>query len=90
MGQNQLNRLLMVLLECPRVRNPCISFAFEEFPFPISAPAPFFLPLSLWGNKKWFIMGGWVKRWNIYGTKSAQEAANGPGPGQKPLYLIPF
>ena len=54
--------------------------------------SPIFCP-SLWGNKKWFIMGGWVKRWNIYGTKSAQEAANGPvgmTQGQKPPSCHPL
>ena len=25
-----------------------------------------FLPSSLWGKKKGFIMGGWVRRWNIF------------------------
>ena len=33
LGQNQLNRLQMVQFECPRYRNPCVSFILEEFPY---------------------------------------------------------
>ena len=39
-----------------------MSFIFEEFPFPIFCPTP--------SIQKWFIMGGWVKRRNVFGTKS--------------------
>ena len=34
--------------------------------------------LSLWGNKNWFIFGRWAKRWTIFVTKSAKQAANCP------------
>ena len=86
-----------------RVRNPCISLTFGEFPFPHFQPLllpPFpslgystyrilWLPRDMANlgtvmgpdfgqfchrviviisqkhcNKKWFIIGGWVKRWN--------------------------
>ena len=67
--QNQLSRRQMVQFGCPKVRNPCVSFTFVQFPFPIFIPCPF-LPSSLWGNKNWFIMGGLVKRWKFFGTKS--------------------
>ena len=46
----------MVRFECPKVINPCVSFTFEDFLFPIFSPYSF-LPFSLWGNKKWFIKG---------------------------------
>ena len=39
---------------------------------PFSALAPSILPSSLWGNKRWFIMGGWLKKdVKFFGTKSA-------------------
>ena len=38
--------------------------------------------------KKWFIMGGWEKRWKMFGTKSASKAANDPI--WKPLHLKIF
>ena len=38
--------------------------------FPISSPCCF-PSYSLWGNKKWFIIGGWVKKRKYFGTKSA-------------------
>ena len=28
LGQNQLNRLQMVQFECPKYRNPCVSFTY--------------------------------------------------------------
>ena len=45
------NRLQMVQFECARVRNPCFSFTFGEFPFPI-----FSLSSSFWGIKKLLLM----------------------------------
>ena len=53
-----------------------------------SVPAASFLPSYLWGNNNWFIMGGWVKSWKYFGTKSVQQAANGPV--WMPLCLIHF
>ena len=47
--------------------DPLVSFTFEEFPFPHFLPL--LPPSCLCSIKKWFIMGGWVKRWNIFGTK---------------------
>ena len=38
---NNPNRLQMVQFECPRVRNPFVSFSFREFPF-----QPLLPPLS--------------------------------------------
>ena len=66
LGQNQFIRLQMVQFECPKVRNPCVSFTFGEIPFPIFSPCSF-PPSSLWGNKNWVIvMGSWVKRWIFF------------------------
>ena len=55
----------MVQFECPRVRNCLESFTFKEFPFPIFRPCPF-LSSSFPIIKKWFIMGGRVKRWKFF------------------------
>ena len=44
MEQDQFNRLQMVQLECPKVRNPCASSTFEDFPFPIFSPCYFIPP----------------------------------------------
>ena len=60
--QNQFDRLQMVQLECPRVRNPSVSSTFEEIHLPNISPSG--------ANKIWFIMGGWVKRWKFFGTRS--------------------
>ena len=49
----------MVQFECPGYINLCVSFTFEEFPFPIFRSAASYL-CSI---KKWFIMVGVVKRW---------------------------
>ena len=65
--QNQLYRLRLVKFKCLRYWNPCVSFNFGWIPFPMFCPCSF-LPPSLWGNKKWFIMGGWLKRWNHFRT----------------------
>ena len=58
-------RLKMVRFECPRVTHPSVSSTYEGFPFPIFFPCSF-LPSSLPIIKKWFIMGGWVKRWTYF------------------------
>ena len=79
-------RLQIVQFECPRHSNPHVSLRLGEFQFPIISR-----PLSCMGNKKWFIIGGWVKRWKTIGTKSVEQVANGPFlmlPGQKLLCLI--
>ena len=55
----------MVQFECPRVTHPSVSSTYEGFPFPIFFPCSF-LPSSLPIIKKWFIMGGWVKRWTYF------------------------
>ena len=57
MEQNKFNRLQMVQFECPRITNPCVSFHFQPLVF---------LPSYLWGDKKWFIMGCWGKRWKLF------------------------
>ena len=67
--QNQLNELKMVHFECPRLRIPCLSFIFVWFLFLIS---------PLWGNKELDLLAWMVTRWTLFGTKSAEHAANGP------------
>ena len=61
--RNMLNRLKMAQFECPKVRNPCVSFTYGDIPLPMFSSAASFLPLSLSLPiiKKWFIMGGWGK-----------------------------
>ena len=44
--QNQFNRLQMVQSECPKVRNPCVSFTFGWFPFPHFQPLASFLSVG--------------------------------------------
>ena len=44
---HQWNKISLTgLFECPRIRNPCVSFTVEGIQFPISSPAPSFLLLS--------------------------------------------
>ena len=76
----------MVKFECPNVKNTCVSFTFEWFPFPI-------LPFSLWGNKELDLPAWKVKKLNFFRKKSAKQTANGPirmPQGQGPLCLIHF
>ena len=90
MGQNQLNRLKMVQVECPMAETPVSHPILSSFTPQFSSPAlraavrcsrllllraP---NLQCMYIKKWFIMGGWVKRWTNFGTISALKAANGP------------
>ena len=59
------------------IKIPLVSSIFEEFPFPIFCLCCF-LPSCLPIIKKFFIMGGWVKRWKYFGRKPVEHAANGP------------
>ena len=52
-------------LNAPRSEISVSHSLLESSLFLISAPAP----SSLWVNKNWFIMGGWVKKWKYFGTK---------------------
>ena len=80
--RNQFNRLQMVQFECHRVINPCVSFTFEEFPFPIFCPAPSF-PSSICSIKKWLLWGLGKKVeifWNkISLTGCKWSSLNAPG-----------
>ena len=38
MEQNHFYRLQIVQFECPKVRNPYVSFTYGEFPFPVFSP----------------------------------------------------
>ena len=58
----------MVQFECPKARNPYVSFTFDEFMFPFFCPCSF-LPSSPCSVKKWFIMG-LGKKMDFFGTKS--------------------
>ena len=59
------------------IKIPLVSSIFEEFPFPIFCLCCF-LPSCLPIIKKFFIMGGWVKRWKYFGRKPVEHAANDP------------
>ena len=93
LGQNQLYRLQVVQFECPRFWNPYVSLTFQELPFPNFSPCSF-LPSSLWGNKKWFILGGLGEKVEIFGDKISLtdckwSSLNAPGsetPVSHPLY----
>ena len=58
----------------PQGQKPLCLIHFGRVSFSHFQP----LLLPLWGNKNWFIMGGWEKRWKNLGTKSVQQAAKSP------------
>ena len=71
----------------PQVLKPLCLIHFSR------VPLSHFQPSSLWGNKRWFIMGGWVKRWKHFGKKPARQAENVPlwmPQVLQPLCLIDF
>ena len=59
---------------CYKKQKQNVSFAFEDFPFPIFQPLALFLPPYLWGNKKWEPPVWKVKRSKNFGTKFSQQA----------------
>ena len=83
-GQNQLNLLQMVQLECRRPSNPCVSSIFGDIPFLLFSPL---------GNKELASPAWKWKSLKICGTKSAQPAANCPvwmPQALEPLCVIHF
>ena len=86
MGQNELKRLQMVQLECPRHWKPTVSFFSGVVRFPFSQYWP--SGVIRMGSPVW----KW-KSWKFIWTKVAQQAANGPvgmPQASKPLILILF
>ena len=57
------------ILITPRSETPVSHSFLKSFLSQLLAPAPSFLP-HCGGKKKWYIMGGCVKRWKCFGTKS--------------------
>ena len=79
-------------LNAPRSETPVSHSLLGDSLSPIFSPCSF-LPSFLWGNKKLDLPVWKAKRWKFWGTKSAEQAANGPvwiPQGQKPLCLIHF
>ena len=64
-------------LNAPRSETPVSHSLLGDSLFPIFSPCCF-LSSSLWGNKELSLPLWKVKSWKFFGTKWAQQAANGP------------